>query len=307
VALGRRSILIAAAAATAGAVAVAVVRGRSRNTRRAHPVLEGGPLMIAHRGGSGLAPENTLAAFVSAATTWGADMMELDVHATADGHCVVIHDPTVERTTDGSGAVAHMSFAQIAELDAGYRFTRDGAATFPFRGKGVRVPSIVEVLEALPEMRFTIEVKHASAQRPLFDAIERFGAAHRVVAAGMYNRVRTLFARHRGAVSASTEQVRTFITAHRLRLDRFIAAPFDVVQLPETHNGDRVVTPRLVRALHRRGIPLHVWTVNDAADMERLLDWRIDGIVTDRPDTLGRVLHTRSGRPLAAGHAQTAR
>jgi glycerophosphoryl diester phosphodiesterase len=286
-------------------VAVAVMRGRSRRARRVHAVLEGGPLLIAHRGGSALAPENTLAAFVPAARIWGADMMELDVHATADGHCVVIHDATVDRTTDGSGAVSHMSLAQLSELDAGYHFTRDGGATFPFRGTGVRVPSIVELFEALPEMRFTIEVKHGPAQRPLLDAIARFGAAHRVVVAGMYDRDRTLFTHHRGAVSASTEQVRTFITAHRLRVDRFIATPFDVVQVPETHNGDRVVTPRLVRALHRRGIPLHVWTVNDPADMERLLDWGIDGLVTDRPDVLGRVLHLRSGRPLAAGHAQT--
>ena len=304
-ALGRRGLFIAAAAATAGAVAVAVVRGRARKLRRAHPVLEGGPLLIAHRGGSALAPENTLPAFLSAARTWGADMMELDVHATADGHCVVIHDATVDRTSDGSGAVADMSLAQLSEFDAGYHFTRDGGVTFPFRAKGVRVPSIVEVFEALPEMRYTIEVKHGSAQRPLFDAIERFGVAHRVVAAGMYDRDRTQFARHRGAVSASTEQARTFITAHRLHVERFIATPFDVVQLPETHNGNRVVTPRLVRALHRRGIPLHVWTVNEAADMERLLDWGIDGIVTDRPDILGRVLHGRAGRPLAVGHAET--
>lgn len=306
-AAGRRGVLIAAAAAaaaaTAGAVAVAVARGRSRHPRRVHAVLQGGPLLIAHRGGAGLAPENTLAAVVSARDSWGADMVELDVHATSDGRCVVIHDSTVDRTTDGSGAIAEMPLARLSDFDAGYHFTRDAGSTFPFRGRGVKIPTIEQVFEALPEMRFTIEVKHGAAQRPLFDAIARFGNAHRVIAAGMYDRDRTLFASHRGAVSASTEQVRTFVTAHRLRLDRLVAVPFDVVQLPETHNGQRVVTPRLIRALHRRGVPLHVWTVNDADAMERLLDWRVDGLVTDRPDVLGGVLHRRLGRALAGAHA----
>lgn len=299
----RRTLLLAAAGGTAGALAYAVWRGR-RVPRRAQPVLQGGPLLIAHRGGAGLAPENTLAAFTNAATAWAADMVELDVHATADGHCVAIHDPTVDRTTDGTGAVAAMPLARLAEFDAGFRFTTDGGATFPFRGRGVRVPTIEQLFEALPEpMRFTIEVKAAAAQAPLFDAIERFGIAHRVVAAGMYDRDRTLFHRHRGAISASTEQVRAWIIARRLRVEPLLATRFDVVQVPETHESTRVVDPAMIRALHRRGVPVHVWTVNEPDDMERLLDWDVDGLVTDRPDLLGRVLHARGQRPLAPGHA----
>lgn len=298
----RRTFLIAAAAGTASAVAWAIVRGRTK-PRRAHPVLQGGPLNIAHRGGAGLAPENTLAAFTSAATTWVADLIELDVHATADGHCVAIHDPTVDRTTDGTGAVATMPLAQIAGLDAGYRFTADGGATFPFRGRGVGIPTIEQVFEALPDMRFIIEVKAGAAQQPLFDAIDRFGMWQRVIAAGMYDRDRTLFHRHRGAISASTEDVRAWLVARRLRVSALMAPRFDVVQLPEMHEGRRIVDPSLIRSLQRRGIPVHVWTVNDPRDMERLLDWGVDGLVTDRPDLLGRILHARGLRPPAPGHA----
>jgi glycerophosphoryl diester phosphodiesterase len=271
-------------------------------TRR-HPVLEGKPLLVAHRGGAGLAPENTLAAFMNGARTWGADMTELDVHATLDGHCVVIHDPTVDRTTDGSGAVVSMTLAELRRLDAGHRFTRDGR-TFPFRGQGVTVPTIEEVLEALPDMRFIVEVKDGRAQRPLFDVVRRLDARDRIIAAGMNGRDRTLFPEFRGAVSGSAEQMRRFYLPFRLGLGRFFLPAADVVQVPERWHGLRVVSPGFVRVLARGGIPVHVWTVNDAPAMHRLLDWGVEGIITDRPDILGRVLHERTGRPLMPAHRQ---
>ena len=265
-------------------------------------VLEGAPLLIAHRGGSGLAPENTLPAFLNGAGRWGADMLELDVQASADGRCIVMHDALVDRTTDGTGPVAEMTFAQLRELDAGYRFTADGGATFPFRGQGVRIPTIEEVLEALPTMRITVEVKAGAAQAPLFEAIRRFNARDRVIAAGMYDRDRWLFGTYDGAISGSLEELKPFWLRHRMRLGWLRAPQCDVVQIPEEWNGRRLVTARLARDLHRHGIPLHVWTVNEPADMNRLLDWGIDGLISDRPDVLGRVLHERVGRPLAPGH-----
>jgi glycerophosphoryl diester phosphodiesterase len=269
-----------------------------------HPVLDGAPLLIAHRGGSGLAPENTLAAFRNGVETWGADMVELDVHASRDGHCVVIHDPTVDRTTDGTGAVADMTLAELRALDAGYRFTPDGGSGHPFRGRGVTIPSIDEVLEAFPHLRIIVEVKTGAAQAPLFAAIRRFAAHDRVIAAGMYERDRTMFGDYTGAISAASGELRRFYILHRLRLGRWWPPRAHVVQMPEEWEGIRLLTPRLMRDLRASDIPVHIWTVDDAADMERLLDWGVEGIITDRPDVLGRVLHRRTGRPLTAAHAR---
>ena len=269
-----------------------------------HSVLAGAPLLIAHRGGSGLAPENTLPAFLNGAERWAADMIELDVQASADGRCVVIHDAAVDRTTDGTGPVASKTFAELRELDAGYRFTPDGGASHPFRGQSVRIPTIEEVLEALPAIRITVEVKSGSAQAPLFAAIRRFNARDRVIAAGMFDRDRSLFPTYDGPISGSLEELKPFWMRHRVGLGWVKAPHCDVVQIPEVWNGRRLVTPRLARDLRRHGIPLHVWTVNEPADMHRLLDWGVEGLISDRPDILGRVLHERVGRPLAAAHGE---
>jgi glycerophosphoryl diester phosphodiesterase len=251
-------------------------------------------------------PENTLAAFLAADARWRADMIELDVHATADGHCVVIHDPTVDRTTNGSGVVAAMTLAEIQSLDAGYHFTSDGGQTFPLRGDGLRVPTIEEVFAALPSMRLTVEVKSAAAQMPLFRAIAQYQATQRVIAAGEHDAYRTLFRAYRGPISASSEQCMPFYVMHRMRLAVLAKVRADVVQMPEHLRGRRVLTRRLVRDLHARGVLVHVWTVNDPTDMHRLLDWGVDGILTDYPDRVALVLHERVGRPLPPA-LQTAR
>src|SRR5512139_4333535 len=123
---GPRFLFPLAGAAVGFGLGLALGRSRAARARSPHPILRGAPLLIAHRGGAALVPENTIEAFRQAADVWAADMIELDVHATADGHCVVIHDPTVDRTTDGTGEVAAMSLDQLQRLDAGYRFSPDG-------------------------------------------------------------------------------------------------------------------------------------------------------------------------------------
>jgi glycerophosphoryl diester phosphodiesterase len=289
-----------------------------------HAVLEGAPLLIAHRGGSGLAPENTLEAFRNGVDVWGADMVELDVHASLDGHCVVIHDPTVNRTTDGSGAVARMTLAELRELDAGYRFTVEPAGAgkpatagdagapatatadvdYPFRGRGLGIPTIGEVLESFPGLRLTVELKTGAAQAPLLAAIRRFNASDRIIIAALHAKHRPLFSDYEGAVSVAGEQLRLYYIRHRLGLGKRWPPRADVVQMPERWAGRRVLTPRLIAELRANDIPVHVWTVDAAADMHRLLDWGVEGIITDRPDVLGRVLHERVGRPLTAAHTR---
>jgi glycerophosphoryl diester phosphodiesterase len=262
------------------------------------PALAGGPLLIAHRGGAGLAPENTLAAFESAHRDWAADMIELDVRATRDGVCVVIHDDTVDRTTDGTGPVAERTLTELQRLDAGYRFTPAGGDSFPFRGRGVRVPTFDEVLATLPRMRFTVEIKSGAAQEGLADAIRNHGAHERVIVAGMYDADRARFRNYAGTLSASGQQLRRFYLAHRCYAAALVPLRAHVVQMCEEWEGRQLLTPRLVRDLRRRGIPVHVWTVNEIADMHRLLDWGVDGLLSDYPDRLARVLHERVARPL---------
>ena len=131
----------------------------------------------------------------------------------------------------------------------------------------------------------------------MFDAIRRHGARDRVVAAGMNRHDRDLFDGFDGAISASTADARTFYLLHKLRLARFWSPSAHVVQVPEHQDRLRVVSPRFVQDARRHGVPVHVWTVNEAADMRRLLDWGVDGIITDRPDRAVDVFAERFGRP----------
>lgn len=254
-----------------------------------HPFFDRAPHLIAHRGGAALAPENTLAAMRQAVVRWRADMIELDVHASADGHAVVIHDPTVDRTTDGTGAVASMTLAQLRRLDAGHRFlSLDGEPSF--RGRGVRIPTIEEVLAALPDTRFIVEVKAGAAQQPLFDAVRRAGAHERVLAAADRDRNRDRFDGYPGPVSESGDRMRRMYRLHRLHLMPLWRPRSVAVQLPLEYEGERVVTERLVRELEGKGLVVQVWTVNDPVDMRTLLDWGVDGVLSDRPDLLAAVM-----------------
>lgn len=263
--------------------------------------LAGAPLLIAHRGGSALAPENTIEAFDQALRWWGADVLELDVQPTADGEAVVIHDSTVDRTTDGSGPVRGMSLSQLQDFDAGYRFTSDGGSTFPFRGRGIAVPSLLEVLRAFPGARLNIELKDERAQAAVAAAVASERADRRVMIAA-YRRIdRARFAASSLPVSGAAEDLRQFYVAHRLHLSRFVPLGVDAFQMPEENEGRRILSPRFVADAHRRNLPVHVWTVDEPSDMRRLLGWGVDGLITDRPDRLARVLHETVGRPLAPG------
>lgn len=277
------------------------LRALAPAARPGRPYLAGAPLLIAHRGGAALAPENTLPAFRQALEWWEADIVELDVHPTREGEAVVIHDATVDRTTDGSGPVAGFTLEALRKLDAGYRFTADGGRSFPYRGRGVRIPTLREVLEAFPAARVNVEIKDGRAQPGVRRAIEALNASQRVLVASARRRNRARFADYAGATSASAEELYAFLALHRARATRLFRPRVDAFQLPEQHRGRQVLSPRFVREAQALNLAVHVWTVNDEADMHRLLDWGVDGIITDRPDLLARVLHERTGRPLPPG------
>lgn len=269
--------------------------------RPGHPYLAGAPLLIAHRGGAALAPESTMAAFRRAVEWWGADVLEVDVHSTRDGEVVVIHDPTVDRISDGVGPVAELTLEELRRLDAGCRFSPDGGRTFPFRGTGVCIPTLEELLRELPRVRVNVEVKDARAQRRVWEVVHAAGATRRVLVAAGKRANRALLGGYPGPASASTEEVLAFWLHLRLRTARFHVPEVDAFQVPEMQGPLRVVSPCFVRAAHAHNVAVHVWTVNREEDMRRLLGWGVDGIVTDRPDLLARLLHELYGRPLPPG------
>ncbi|MBW3628479.1 MAG: glycerophosphodiester phosphodiesterase [Gemmatimonadetes bacterium] len=271
------------------------------SARPGYPYLAGAPLVMAHRGGSALAPENTLLAFRQAVEWWSSDILELDVHPTRDGEVVVIHDATLDRTTDSKGTVAKLSLAQVQRADAGHCFSPDRGRSYPYRGVGVRVPTLEELLRALPGMRLNVEIKDGRAQRRVWEVVHAAGAVGRVLIAAGKGAHRAKFARYAGPVSASGTELRSFYLAHRLRLAHRARPSVDAFQMPERYGGRRVLSPRLIAEAHARNVAVHVWTVNELTDMRRLLDWGVDGIVTDRPDRLAAELHRRSGRPLPPG------
>jgi glycerophosphoryl diester phosphodiesterase len=279
---------------------LAVVGLRRRPHRPGSKYLAGAPLLIAHRGGGALAPENTLLAFERAIDWWRADVLELDVHPTRDGEAVVVHDATLERTTNGRGLVRERSLAELRSLDAGYTFTPDGGATYPFRGRGIGVPTLEEVLTASPRVRVNIEIKDGRAQERVWETIRSMAAEHRVLVAAGRTRDRVYFDRLPVAVSASEEELRLFIVQLRIGVIAHIPA-VDAFQVPDSWDGRDIPTPDFIAAAKARNLPVHVWTVNEVSAMHQFLDRGADGIVTDRPDRLARVLHERVGRPLPPG------
>jgi glycerophosphoryl diester phosphodiesterase len=253
-----------------------------------------GPLVMAHRGGAGLWPENTLLAF-ERARDLGVDVIETDVHSTADGVLVVLHDATLERTTDGAGPVGALTLAQLKKLDAGFRFSPDGGKTFPWRGRGLTVPTLDEVFTRLPEMRFNIEPKQESPSvvKPLCRAIREKGMADKVTIGAFRQGVLDEFRKECPEVktSAAPAEVAEFLRASRDSGGGTTGElKFMALQVPESVMGVLLLTRNFVESAHARALQVHAWTVNDAEDMRRLLDIGVDGVMTDYPDRLLKVL-----------------
>ena len=263
--------------------------------RPGHPYMAGAPLLIAHRGGAKLAPENTMEAFLGAVERWEADILEMDVHATSDGELVVIHDETVDRTTDGEGAVRDLTLRELQALDAGCRFV-DLEGAHSFRGRGVVVPRFLDVLEAFPGVRMNVDAKGRDTTAPLIEAVRGAGATDRVLLASVGEAGRADRHGYRGPTSASGRQIRLFYGLHRLPGGGPYTPRTDALQIPYRWEGRQVTTPRLLHEAWRRNLPVHVWTIDDPEVMRTLLAWGVDGIQTDRPDLLAGVLSREAGR-----------
>ncbi|MGH2501263.1 MAG: glycerophosphodiester phosphodiesterase [Ktedonobacterales bacterium] len=259
------------------------------------------PLFFAHRGGAALAPENTLPAYENG-LRYDADALELDIHYTRDDEIVVFHDDTLDRTTDGSGPLAALTLDELRRLDAGFRFTTDGGQTYPWRGKGVTISTLREVFERFPQTRINIEMKVNDAEgeprlaRLLLDNGWGDWALVGSFHTDALQRFRALCEGHI-ATSASASETRNFLLGVLVRQTQRMRPTYDALQVPEVYRGIRVVSPTSIRLAHELGLDVHVWTVDDREAMERLLDWGVDGLMSDRPDTLAEVYRARGWLP----------
>jgi glycerophosphoryl diester phosphodiesterase len=253
------------------------------------------PLVFAHRGGSGLAPENTIMAFETGVAL-GADGLELDVRLSRDGVVVVHHDASLDRTTDARGRVDARDAAELARVDAGYHFRRVAARPeYPCRGQGIGVPTLAAVLARFRDARIIVELKlnDAALADAALDVVRRADAVERVCFGAFGRRVlravRT--AEPALATSASREEVRWALYRswcgwpHR-------RPPYAGFQVPEWSGRTRVVSRRFVDAAHQAALGVQVWTVDTEDTARRLLGLGVDALITDRPDTIVPVVHS---------------
>jgi glycerophosphoryl diester phosphodiesterase len=257
----------------------------------------GRPLVFGHRGGSRLAPENTLAAF-DRGVAEGVDGLEMDVRLAADGEVVVCHDATVDRTTDGAGAISSMTARQLAALDAGSRFAgADGR--HPFRGRGLGIPALRDVVCRYPHHRLIVEMKDSdpALARAVVGILRAAEALERVCVGSFHAAVMGEARRLEPGLATSAAQFEVRMALYRSWVGWFPRrVPYAAMQVPERREATTVVSRRFVRAAHRAGVAVQVWVVDQPADMERLLDWGVDGLITDRPDVAVGVVRRWSMR-----------
>lgn len=278
------------------------------------------PLHIAHQGGELEAPSSTLYAMRTAIDN-GADALELDVHATADGHLVVLHDPTVDRTTNGEGRVDQLPLDDVQRLDAAHWFVPDaGVVTgqpdeaYVMRGVAAgdeppptgftaadfRVPTLAEVFTAFPDVLINVDIKQtAPATRPyeqtLADLIAEFDRTDRTMVASFFDEALAAFREIAPGCFTSAgpaEVLAVWSTAHEGAPAP--AANFSALQVPRAYGDVEVVTREFVTTAHDLDLAVHVWTVDDAAEMHALLDLGVEGVVTNRPTVLEQVLRSRN-------------
>ena len=259
-----------------------------------HPYFNpAGFMVIAHRGGRSLGPENTLYTYQRAADL-GVNVLEIDVHLTQDNHLAVIHDKTVGRTTNGSGTVESYKLADLQKLDAAYRWSADSGDPFPLRGKGIKIPILSDVFQAFPQMRINIEIKDSKpvAITSLCRIIQDQHMSQKVRIASFSTWALKKFRAicHTVATSAWTSEAIWFYALQKMHMESAYTPNAQTLQVPENYGDLQVVNKKFVEAAHARNMRVQVWTVNDIDSMKRLLKHGVDGIMTDYPQKLIAIL-----------------
>lgn len=248
------------------------------------------PLRLAHRGSRVLWPENTAEAF-QGAVDLGYRYIETDVRITSDRVVVVFHDATLDRTTNGTGPVEAWQLKDLRHLDAAWWF--DAERDYPLRGTGVRVRTLDEVFAMWPEVHFNIDLKGRGMEWAVADVIKRHGReGSTLVGSFVDHRVAKFRRITRGEIAVAAGPSATLAMVAASRVGGTVRRPVAAYQLPFDYKSVPV-DQRLVAAIHRSGAQMHAWTVNDPADMHRLLNLGVDGIVSDRPDLLNEVMRER--------------
>ena len=254
------------------------------------------PLVIAHQGGDGIWPGDTMLAFEKAVEA-GADVLEMDAHITQDGYIVLMHDEEVDRTTDGTGMIEEMTLADLKKLDAAYQWSNDDGKTFPYRGQGVQVPTLDELFQTFPQMHYVIEIKLTKSpiDKPLCDLIRKHKMQDKVMIASFHDVAMQNFRATcpEVATSASRGEVTRFVLLGKAFLSSFTAPQYQSIQPPydpEESMNIPIMTERFIREAHAKNIKVEPWTVDDPDLMKQYIEWGADGIITDRPDLMIEML-----------------
>lgn len=260
------------------------------------PVSGTRPLIIAHGGGQGLHPANTLPAFEHSAST-GCDAIEFDLRLTQDGKLVTLHDATIDRTSDGAGRVIDFTLDALKKFNFGAKF-KDPSGQNPYQGSPAQLATLEELFKRFPKLPMVIELKDRGAEgekaaAALAEMIRRYRMEPRVMVASFDDPTLAAFRRSSSntvLTSAAVGETRNLVILTRLFLDPLAFPASQGLQIPVQKYGYHLDFPRLIQVAHQRNMAVHYWTINDPAEMERLIRLGADGLITDRPDIMRATL-----------------
>ena len=249
------------------------------------------PLVIGHADdtGNGLWPGNTMP-FLEGIADIGVDMLEMDINMTRDGRIILMHDTTVDRTTDGNGRIPDLTLEEIQALEVGVNWTQDDGQTYPYVGQGLRVPTLEEVFERFPDYPMVIEIKQSDPPmvEPFCNLIRQHNMQEKVIVASFNDDTIQAFRALCSEVATAPggDEVRNYVLLNFIFLSPILSPNYEAFQVPTASGGITVIRQPFINAAHRRNLQVQVWTINDPTEMDRLIDLGVDGIMTDRPDIL---------------------
>lgn len=260
------------------------------------------PLVFGHRGTAGDRPENTLPSFDKALAD-GADVLETDLHITKDGHIVLMHDENLARCTNGSGDIKDHTLAELKQLDAAYNFSTDGGQTFPYRGQGITIPTLEEVFDRYPGVRFNMDLKSPDPAlgRKVADLLKSRGRDGITIIGSFDHVTIEAFRKYSKELGmdvltcASNVEIGAVVFSNKTRLGRTVA-----LETPVKKSRVTILSEAFVKAAHAQGHVVVPWTINDPQEMKKLLDMGVDGIITDFPKRAAEIIRQRKSGPSAA-------